>query len=135
MPQLRDRLREAHIRQGWRSVVGAEAARRTQAVRFDEGTLTVHVDNSPWLSELTLRADEILARLRARFPDAQAVRFVLGTAAGTAPAADPPPAPRGRPLSRDDVEEIDEAVAPIADADARAAARRLLTAAWRSPHR
>jgi len=135
VPELRDRLHEDRIRQAWRALVGPDAARRTSPERLADGCLTVHVDNSPWLSELTLRTEELLARLRERFGDVQAVRFVLGPLNGGAR----PPEPRAsrglRALSRDDVEEIDRAVAPISDAEARAAARRLLTTAWKSPSR
>jgi hypothetical protein len=134
VPELRDRLREDRIRQAWRVLVGPDAARRTSPARVADGCLTVRVDNSPWLSELTLRGEELLARLRGRFADIQTLRFVLGPLGDEpAPAAERAPR-RRRSLSRDDVQEIDEAVTPIPDADVRAAARQLLTAAWKSQH-
>jgi hypothetical protein len=135
VPELRDRLREERIRQAWRAVVGADAARRTWPERLTNGCLTVHVDNSPWLSEVTLRSADLLARLRARFDDIQSIRVVLGTLGGGARSSESRESRPARPLSRSDVQEIDEAVAPITDADIRAAARRLLTTAWKSPGR
>jgi len=135
VPELRDRLREGRLRQVWRGVVGADAARRTWPEHLADGCLTVHVDNSPWLSELTLRSGELVARLRERFDGIQTVRFVLGPLGGDTRSTERREARAARALSRDDVREIDQAVSPITDADIRAAARRLLTTAWKSPSR
>lgn len=135
VPELRERLREERVRQTWRAVVGADAARRTWPERLADGCLTVHVDNSPWLSELTLRSGELVARLRERFDDIHSVRFVLGSLGGGARSPERRESRAARSLSSDDVRNIDQAVAPITDAEIRAAARRLLTTAWKSPSR
>jgi len=63
VPDLRDRLLEHRIRRAWPAVVGGDAARRAQPRSFVDGCLTVVVDNSPWLHELTLRSDELTRRL------------------------------------------------------------------------
>src|SRR5439155_1143299 len=81
VPELRERLAEHHVRRVWSTLVGADVARRAKPQGLVEGCLTVIVDNSPWLHELTLRADELTARLRARFPALRALRFTLGTPA------------------------------------------------------
>src|SRR5216110_301820 len=78
VPELRERLAEHHVRRVWSTLVGADVARRAKPQGLVEGCLTVIVDNSPWLHELTLRADELTARLRARFPAVRALRFTLG---------------------------------------------------------
>ena len=67
VPDLKDRLLEHRIRRAWSHIVGVDAARRTQARSFAEGCLTVAVDNSPWLHELTLRSEELTRRLQQRF--------------------------------------------------------------------
>src|SRR2546427_6839285 len=72
VPELRERLAEHHVRRVWSTLVGADVARRAKPQGLVEGCLTVIVDNSPWLHELTLRADELTARLRARFPAVRA---------------------------------------------------------------
>jgi hypothetical protein len=133
--ELRDRLREERIRQAWRAVVGADAVRRTWPARLADGCLTVNVDNSPWLSELTLRGSEVVARLRERFGDVHSVRFVLGPLGEGNRSLQSRESRPVRALSGDDVQKIEQAVAPITDADIRAAARRLLTRAWKSPSR
>lgn len=54
----------------WPSLVGEAVAAHSRPGRFDRGTLTVFVDNSVWLSELTRFGQrEILARVQKDFPD------------------------------------------------------------------
>src|SRR2546427_12310599 len=93
VPELRERLAEHHVRRVWSTLVGADVARRAKPQGLVEGCLTAIVDNSPWLHQLTLRADELTARLRARFPAVRALRVPLGTLE----QARPPRAPRGPP--------------------------------------
>jgi hypothetical protein len=133
LPGLGERLDEVRIRSAWSALVGPDAARRARPQALSNGCLHVVVDNSPWLQELTLRSGELTTRIAARFEAIRTLRFTLGrldrTAATTAPADRRP----SRALSADDLREIDETVAPIRDPDVRAAARRLLGAARRSP--
>ena len=134
VPELRERLAEHHVRRVWSTLVGADVARRAKPQGLVEGCLTVIVDNSPWLHELTLRADELTARLRARFPAVRALRFTLGTLEEAGPSAAPRRRPRSSaPLGAADLRAIDEAISPIPDPALAAAARRLLTKAWRFP--
>ena len=84
LPALEERLLAERIRQGWRAAVGAELAHRTRPGDLRAGTLTVMVDNSPWLQELSMRSAEVLEAVRARFgPTVTALRLSL---AGPAPA-------------------------------------------------
>src|SRR5262245_43265937 len=78
VPELRDRLLEHRVRRAWSDVVGTDAARRAQPRSFAEGCLTVAVDNSPWLHELTLRSEELTRRPNARFAAVRSLRFVAG---------------------------------------------------------
>src|SRR5688572_24830762 len=133
LPQLGDRLAEHRLVRTWAALVGADVARRTRPGAVVAGTLTVVVDNSPWLAELTLRADDLRARIAAQFPEVQALRFTLGT---LEPAADAATAPRTRPaqaLTPADRAEIDAATAAIGDPQLAEAARRLMTKALRFP--
>ena len=130
LPQITDRLLEVRIQSRWAALVGPETARRTQPGRLQHGCLTVTVDNSPWLSELTLREAELTARLAEHVSEIRSLRFVIGTLAGETPA---PRARESRPdrLTPAEAHEIDDAVSVIGDAAVASAARRLLTTARR----
>ena len=132
VPQLSDRLTELKIKSGWASIVGADVARRTQPVALSGGCLTITVDNSPWLHELTLRGQELTTRVAAGFPIVRSLRFVPGAGA----IATSTPRVRHRrpaPLSPDDVHDIEAATSAITDSTLAAAARRLLTTARQFP--
>src|SRR6185369_11961353 len=128
VPDLRDRLLEHRIRRAWSQVVGADAARRAQARSFADGCLTVAVDNSPWLHELTLRSEELTRRLHDRFDAVRSLRFVAGTVETDSSRAGAPRVPPA--LDQRALREIDQAAAAIPDAGTAAAARRLMTKAW-----
>src|SRR3989442_4743145 len=119
VPDLRARLLEHRIRRAWTEVVGADAARRAQPRSFTEGCLTVAVDNSPWLHELTLRGEELTRRLSERFGAVRSLRFVAGQIE-TEPAAG---ARVETPASLDARAhgEIDEAAGVLPDPPAAAA--------------
>jgi hypothetical protein len=134
VPELRDRLAEYKLRHAWSAVVGPDVARRSRPATLVSGCLTVVVDNSPWLQEVTLRAAELTARLRERFPEVRSLRFVLGRLEPfEPPAAGPERAQAVVPLAAADRRTIDAAAAAIPDETLAAAARSLLTKAWRSP--
>ena len=132
LPQIGDRLIHFRIRQSWGAVVGRDMARRSRPESFSGGTLRVVVDNSPWLHELTLRQAELLAAVRERFPEVQAVRFGLGALeSDSGPAREAQP--RAVPLTAADYADIDAAAAAIADQGLADTARRLLVTARRFP--
>jgi tetratricopeptide (TPR) repeat protein len=131
VPELRDRLVEDRIRRAWAAVAGEDIARRTNPQRLVNGCLEVAVDNSPWLSELTLRSAELAKRVGARFDGVRSIRFVLGTIA-VEPRDARPRAPRSVPLTAEVKQGIDDAVAVISDDTLRTAARRLMTKAHRA---
>src|SRR5689334_2813043 len=113
VPQLEDRLLVQRMRRTWAAVAGVDVARRAQPQALVNGCLTIVVDNSPWLHELTLRAAELTARLHAEFPAVQSLRFSLGAAAAEEAAAEPRPAPRRGRLTEDETRAIDAAAAAI----------------------
>src|SRR4030095_8243339 len=129
VPDLRDRLLEHRIRRAWSQIVGADAARRAQARSFADGCLTVAVDNSPWLHELTLRSEELTRRLSERFDAVRSLRFVSGAIDADA-SSRTTTAARARALASRALREIDEATAAIPDDEVASAARRLLMKAW-----
>ena len=67
LPALAEPLLALAVRRDWSRVVAAPIARRAQPGDLRGGTLTVIVDNSPWLQELTLREGELLASLQAHY--------------------------------------------------------------------
>jgi predicted nucleic acid-binding Zn ribbon protein len=129
LPQLGDRLLVVRMRRSWAALVGPEAARRTQPQALVNGCLTIVVDNSPWLHELTLRAADLTARLQSQYSAVQSLRFSLGAAAAGEAVAESRPAPRPT-LTDDDTRAIDAAAAAISDPALAASARRLLSRAW-----
>ena len=130
LPQITDRLLEVRVQQRWTSLVGADTARRTRPGRLEHGCLTITVDNSPWLSELTLRQADLTSRLAAQMPEVRTLRFVLGALTHETPAPRVHAAVPPR-LTPAETQEIDDFVAGIDDADVATAARRLLTTARR----
>lgn len=132
MPQLADRLTELRLKQSWRDVVGPEIARRSQPRSLVDGCVSIVVDNSPWLHELTLRQTDVTARVRAAFPAVRSVRVTLGTLA-TDPAPVTEAAARAVTLTSRDLREIDEATSTIGDPTLAAAARQLMTRARQFP--
>ncbi|MGH7350716.1 MAG: DUF721 domain-containing protein, partial [Candidatus Rokuibacteriota bacterium] len=82
LPALEERLLAERIRQGWRGAVGSELAHRARPGELRAGTLTVMVDNSPWLQELSMRSAEVLSAVRAHFgPTVTALRLSLAAPA------------------------------------------------------
>ncbi|HEY3066888.1 MAG TPA: DUF721 domain-containing protein [Methylomirabilota bacterium] len=133
LPQLSERLAELHIRRGWASIVGVDVARRTQPVALVGGCLTVTVDNSPWLHELTLRTEELTARVTDGFPTVRSLRFVAGAIAPAGAAPRRVPERRPLRLSAEEVHDIEAASSAITDSTLAEAARRLLTTARQFP--
>ncbi|MBF0272577.1 MAG: DUF721 domain-containing protein [Magnetococcales bacterium] len=58
----------SRLSRDWRQAVGPLLAAHTEPVRLQNGTLTVRVDSSAWLTELTFLTPELLARLQERLP-------------------------------------------------------------------
>jgi hypothetical protein len=117
LPPLADRLLALAVRRDWADVVGSEIARRAAPGDLRAGTLTVFVDNSPWLQELTLREAELLGRLQARHgrDSVKALSLALGRPSRDAEPAVRPAAPIARTLSREEAAWVDGAVASLAD--------------------
>lgn len=132
VPQFAERLLEARIRREWRDLVGHQIARRCLPGELRSGTLTLIVDNSPWLQELALREPELLNRLASRYgPDTvRSLRPTLGALPPEPVARLPERAVRSkRRPTAEEMRMIDAAVTLIADRELRDSARRLLAKA------
>ncbi|MBF0191544.1 MAG: DUF721 domain-containing protein [Magnetococcales bacterium] len=58
----------SRLSRDWRLAVGPLLAAHTEPVRLQNGQLTVRVDSSAWLTELTFLTPELLVRLQERLP-------------------------------------------------------------------
>lgn len=128
VPALRERMLETAIRRDWAQVVGPEVARRSEPGELRMGALTVTVDNSPWLHELTLRSDDLLRALRSRHGGAvSSLRFSLGTIAAPPRQATRGPLPdREVTLDSEGATLVDTLVASVSDPALGVSLRRLL---------
>lgn len=131
VPALEERLRERRIHAQWGDAVGPEIARRARPGRLDRGVLEVRVDNSPWLAELSLRQQELLAALHGHFPGVvRGLRVGLGPPSIEAPAVAErvtAPAEAAPPtLSAEDLAEIDAVVGVVSDPEIARALRHLM---------
>ena len=62
----KERFSEEEIVGAWEAAVGKAAARHSKPVSFKKATVTVNVDRSGWLYELTVQKKEILKKLEER---------------------------------------------------------------------
>jgi len=56
-------LRHYDVITSWKSIVGQQVAKVSEATRIEHGILYVRVSTAPWRSELTLRRIEIRDRI------------------------------------------------------------------------
>jgi len=72
---LQTRFSERRVVEQWAGVVGPELARRTRALRCENGTLVVHVDHGAWMQELHFIEKQLLSKVRAACPDVDLSRI------------------------------------------------------------
>jgi hypothetical protein len=120
-------LREEKLRRDWALVAGEAVARHSRPGDLRRGVLTVAVDSSAWLCELTLRSEELLAALRSRYDDSvTSLRFALGakpTPPTSVTRARPSPVER---LSAEDEQSVEALLSSVADPALAASIRRLV---------
>ncbi len=63
----------------WELAVGTKIARRARPTKLDRGVLHVRTASSGWTQELSLLADAIVTKLRARGLDVRSLRFHVGS--------------------------------------------------------
>jgi hypothetical protein len=104
----------------WEAAVGSRIAARARPVRLERGVLHVRTASSTWAQELTLLADAIVAQLRGRGIEVEALRFRVGN-------VDPPERPPWRKEVRTSPPEVPlppevrRELAAITDPELRAA--------------
>lgn len=62
----------------WELAVGTKIARRARPTKLDRGVLHVRAASAGWTQELSLLADAIVEKLRARGLDVRSLRFHVG---------------------------------------------------------
>ena len=72
---LQARFNERQVVERWATVVGPELARRSRALRCDNGILLVHVDHGAWMQEMHFIEKDLLAKMRAACPDVNLTRI------------------------------------------------------------
>jgi len=74
------RFSEEEIAGLWAESAGEAAARHSKPVAFKKAVLTVNVDGSSWLYELTTKKKEIIKKLEGKFANKKVreIRFRIG---------------------------------------------------------
>ena len=72
---LRNRYYGWLVVQKWPEIVGEQIARRSEAFRFDEGTLYVAVADSVWRQEMSMQLENILREIHS-LPYGRAIKQV-----------------------------------------------------------
>ncbi len=63
----------------WELAVGTKIARRARPTKLERGVLHIRTASSAWTQELSLLADAIVEKLRARGLDVRSLRFHVGS--------------------------------------------------------
>ena len=76
----KDRPTEEDVVLFWAGAAGEKAAKHSKPVMFKKSVLTVNVDDSSWLYELTTKKKEIIRNLEGSFGSKKVkeVRFRIG---------------------------------------------------------
>ncbi len=121
------RLREGNIWLVWDSVVGKQIAGRARPVSFRDGTLTVAVNSSPWMQQLTFLKKGMVEKLNARLGEELVRDIYLKAGRPEKTPSEKSPAKRcARPLSAEERQKIAEITASVHDPELREAVTELL---------
>ncbi|WP_243370765.1 DUF721 domain-containing protein [Geotalea sp. SG265] len=114
------RLKEGKIWLVWEKSVGEQIAARARPAAFRDGTLTVIVDNAPWMQQLTYLKKEIIAKINGHLGEELVTDLYLRAGSSPAPPAQPSPPTQGcRALSPEEQQQIGEKTADISDPELR----------------
>ena len=74
------RVSEEEVSEAWKKAAGSAAATHTRPVSIKRAVLTVNVDGSGWLYELTIKKRELLKKLegKIRGKELKGIRFRIG---------------------------------------------------------
>lgn len=75
-----ERVSEEEVVGAWVGAVGEKAGKHTKPVSIKKGVMTVNVDGSGWLYEVTIRKKELLEKLEGKIKGKQikVLRFRIG---------------------------------------------------------
>lgn len=73
---LKKRLDQERVVQQWSAIVGKTVARRTKAMRIENGRLYVNVDRPTWRNELILRKKDIIDKINSTMKN-QVVKDII----------------------------------------------------------
>lgn len=114
------RLKEGKIWLAWERSVGKQIAARARPAAFRDGTLTVSVDNAPWMQQLTYLKKEIIARLNENIGDEMVMEIYLKAGSASVPDLQESVGLRkSRPLTLEERQKIKENAAIISDPELR----------------
>lgn len=127
------RLREYRVIGMWDRCVGAGIARHARPATIRAGKLTVIVDSSAWMQQLSLLRPQIIGKLNSALGEeaVAGIALKLGEVERRAASAKPGPVSR-RDLGAEELQRIEGYVRAIADQDLRDRLRRLIERDLRS---
>ena len=124
---LAGRMKEYRVFTVWEQAVGAVIARHAQPATIRGRKLTVIVDSSAWMQQLSLLRPELTEKLNRVLGEAvvEQITLRLGEVASLTPAERPASHPAA-PLTAEERETIEHAVSCIADPAVRESLRHLM---------
>lgn len=125
--KIEGRMEYGAVYKIWSEAVGEQIARNAYPAAFRGGTLFVNVASSPWMQELSFLKGKILEKLNSRLGNARLkdIRFKIGPLPQDTSAASREPLPS---LSAEELKNIREETAPIADPELRETFQRVIAA-------
>jgi predicted nucleic acid-binding Zn ribbon protein len=114
------RLKEGKIWLVWEKSVGEQIAARARPAGFRDGTLTVIVDNAPWMQQLTYLKKQIIARLNESIGEEMVKDIYLKAGSRATPVSQAPPQPMPcRTLSPQEQQQIQDSTSDVPDPELR----------------
>lgn len=123
----------ARLMTRWPAAVGADIARHACPEMLKGGRLTITVDSSAWMGQLSMLAPGIIEKVNEVLKEDQVkdLHFRIGKIRPDGPAAKAPvTAPARRKLMPLEKALIEKALEPIKDEDLRMRGRRLMSTAF-----
>lgn len=59
----------------WPEIVGKELAKRSKAIRFEDGVLFVAITDDVWRQEISMKSDEIIAQIHS-YPFGRSIKQI-----------------------------------------------------------
>lgn len=123
---MEKRLNEGKIWQVWDAAVGMQIAGRARPVNFRDGTLTVAVNSSPWMQQLTFLKRGIMEKLNGLLGE-ELIREIYLKAGKPerSVCATPRARPAKRPILPSELQKISRSTEAVNDPALRASLEEL----------